>query len=163
MNARVKYHHETLNFESCALTFVLVCQKYELRLLGMGTVVARTAKKLCDWTFSFLTFTMNFFKTSISVSHCFQIWSQFGYMKGCKSCLKLLMLLLSLTAELRHQSDSTALLSKHWVLFESQLGKFRDFKPCEKIKYKAQFGKCTLQNYKFKIYLHKTESSLIEN
>ena len=129
----------------------------------LGTVVPRTAKKLCEWTFSFLTFTMNFFKTSISVSHCFQIWSQFGYMKGCKSCLKLLMLLLSLTAELRHQSDSTALLSKHWVLFESQLGKFRDFKPCEKIKYKAQFGKCTLQNYKFKIYLHKTESSVIEN
>ena len=160
---RVKYHHETLDFEPCALTFVLVCQKYAPRLLGMGTVVARKAKKLCEWTFSFLTFTMNFFKTSISVSHCFQIWSQFGYMKGCKSCLKLLILLLSLTAELRHQSDSAALLSKHWMLLESQLGRFRDFKHREMIKYKAQFGKCTLQNYKFKIYLHKTESSVIEN
>ena len=63
--------------------------------------------------------------------------------------------------------------SKHWVPFESQLGivgsllgefspLFRYFKLHEKIKYKAQSGKCTLQNYKFKIYLRRTESSVID-
>ena len=114
----------------------------------MGTVVCRTAKKLGEWTFSFSTFIVNLFKPSDSISRSFQIWSQFGQIKSCKRCLKILLLSLSPTAEL---------------IEENLIQLFRDFKPREKVKYKAQFGKCTFQSYKFKIYLHKTETSVIDN
>lgn len=122
----------------------LVSHKYLLRLLSIGIVVPRTANKLGEWIFSF--FTVNFFETSISISRSFQIWSQFYQIKGCKICLKILLLSFSLT---------------NWGKKLAQL--FRDFKPCEKIKYKAQFGKCTLQCYTFKIYLSRTDISMIDN
>ena len=58
------------------------------------------------------------------------------------------------------QTRIECLLNPNWGEF-SQL--FRDFKPSEEIKYKAQFGKCTFQSYKFKIYLSRTETSVIDN
>ena len=40
---------------------------------------------------------------------------------------------------------------------------FSDFKRCGKVKNKAKFGKCNLQSYKFKIYLCRTDTSVIDN
>ena len=77
----------------------------------MGTVVPRTVKKLGEIT--------SFFEASISISHSFQILSQFSRIKGCKRCLKILLLSLLPTAELRHQDDSLALPSKRCVLLQS--------------------------------------------
>lgn len=55
-------------------------------------------------------------------------------------------------------------LGAFWVPIGENLAPlFWDFRPHEKIKYKAQFGKCTLQSNKFKIYLNRTETSVIDN
>ena len=133
----------------------------------MGTVVPGTVKEPASEPSLFSTFIVNFFKTSHSVSRSFQIWSQFGQIKGCKRCLKILRLSLLPTAELRHLDDNAALPSKHWVLLGPNWQEFspaiQEFKANEMIKFKAQFGNCTLQSYRCKIYLRRTETSVINN
>ena len=75
------------------------------------------------------------------------------------------------TAEWRRFDDSAALPRKHWVPFwfrinyywppfgENCAQLFWNFKAHEGIKYKSQFSKCSLQNYK--ICSRGTETSVI--
>ena len=95
----------------------------------------------------------------------FQIWSQFDQIKAYKRCQ---LLNLDTWMTVQHFQASIECFwvptRDYWVPFEGNLVQlFRDFKTREKIKYKAQCGKCALQSYKFQINLHRTETSVTDH
>ena len=124
---------------------------------------------------SFSSFIVNFVQISISVWRSFRSWSQFGLIKDFKRCLQIfdhaaVVVANSWMKERRWQrATSTQALSAFWFRInyywppfgENCAQLFWNFKAREGIKYKSQFGKCSLQSYKFKICSRGTETSVI--
>ena len=113
-------------------------------------------------------------------------WKVIFLLAICKEISIKFSLLASLTQKFRHFIDQTSLvqvfdhccrrrqqqvMSAFWVpirctelLFGENWAQLCwDFKVCEGLICKANFGKCTLLSYKFKIYSRRTETSVIHD